>query len=260
MKTIINSANKKSEHSPDSPDEKKVAEYVFSNFSPLIGHAVRKLKAKGHLPSNAQEEDHHEAGINGLMHAVDKYDPAVGDFKPYALRTIMGHILTANKPKQMSQSDYQRIKGFKQDSSQAPGQQVVQPSSSRRVTEDLGQSFSDSGGESQSAGLSIEKDPSIAAAGIVQNVPEARKWVEGKVEQAAKRLNPDLLPDDVRKRLEAIKQAKAGQPQAPVQPVTPAEQQDKQPEVPSQHGEVKTVTDPEALARMQAEYEKKYKK
>ena len=101
--------NKQEEHTPSNPHEKHVADYVFSNFSPLIGHAVRKLKSKGHLPANATEEDQHEHGINGLMHAINSYKPDVGPFKPYALRTIMGHILTANKQKPITTEMHLRI-------------------------------------------------------------------------------------------------------------------------------------------------------
>lgn len=249
---------KQEEHTPSNPHEKHIADYVFSNFSPLIGHAVRKLKAKGHLPSNATEEDHHEHGINGLMHAVNAYDPEVGPFKPYALRTIMGHILTANKHKQVSQADVSNIKSFRQEG-ETP-QQVVQPKdSSRKVVEELGGGFTDGGGEGgQSYGVTTEKDPSIAAAKIAQNVPEAREWLQSKIEQTKRRINPALLSEDARKRFEAINQARSTQTPAQTQ-ASPTQEQPVAP-APSQHGQVKSVTDPAELARIQAEYEKKYKR
>jgi DNA-directed RNA polymerase specialized sigma subunit len=253
-------------HSPSTPDEKKVADYVFSNFSPLIGHAVRKLKSKGHLPPNTEEDDHHENGINGLMHAIHSYKPEVGPFKPYALRTIMGHILTANKPKQVSQADYKKIKSFRQDGDSSPKQMIQPKDSSRRVVEELGQSFEDGGGEGgQSSGVAMEKDPSMGAANIVQNNPQAKEWLQSKIEQSKRKLNPNMLSEDARKRFEAVNQARSAQGSTGV--TSPTAQPAPQPEQPapqsSQHGKVVSSTDmsleekQKKIAELEALYGKK---
>lgn len=260
MAIIIHKAKEKEQdtHSPSTPDEKKIADYIFSNFSPLIGHAVRKLKSKGHLPISAAEEDQHEHGVNGLMHAIHSYNPDVGPFKPYALKTIMGHILTANKPKQVSHADYQKIKSFKTDDESAP-QHMVQPKdSSRRVVEELGQTFDEGGEGGQSYGVAMEKDPSAAAANIVQNVPQAKEWLQSKIEQTKRKLNPNLLPEDARKRFEAVNQARSTL-STPTQPSAPVETAPQ----PSLHGKVISSAEmsPEEkqkkLAELQAMYGKK---
>lgn len=251
-------------HSPSSPNEKRVAEYIFSNFSPLIGHAVRKLKSKGHLPPNTEEEDHHESGINGLMHAVNSYKPEVGPFKPYALRTIMGHILTANKPKQVSQSDYKQIKGFRQEGDSTPTQMIQPKDSSRRVVEELGQTFDEGGEGGQAHGVSMEKDPSMAAASIVQNTPQAKKWLESKIEETKRRLNPNMLSEDARKRFEAVNQARSSQsPQAPAAAAPTATPTAEQPAPQSSpHGKVVSSADmtPEEKQKRFAELEALYNK
>jgi DNA-directed RNA polymerase specialized sigma subunit len=246
-------------HSPSTPDEKKVADYIFSNFSPLIGHAVRKLKSKGHVPAHTEEEDHHENGINGLMHAINSYKPEVGPFKPYALRTIMGHILTANKPKQVSQADYKKIKSFQQGGDSTPTQMIQPKDSSRKVVEELGQSFEEGGEGGQAHGVAMEKDPSMAAASIVQNTPQAKEWLESKIEQTKRKLNPNMLSEDARKRFEAVNQARTAHgAQAPTAPA--AEQPTPQP---SQHGKVVSSADMSAeerqkkIAELEALYGKK---
>jgi DNA-directed RNA polymerase specialized sigma subunit len=266
MKTIIHKANEteKDTHSPSTPDEKKVADYVFSNFSPLIGHAVRKLKSKGHLPPNTEEDDHHENGINGLMHAIHSYKPEVGPFKPYALRTIMGHILTANKPKQVSQADYKKIKSFKQDGDSSPKQMIQPKDSSRRVVEELGQSFEEGGEGGQSSGVAMEKDPSMGAANIVQNNPQAKEWLQSKIEQSKRKLNPNMLSEDARKRFEAVNQARSAQGSTGVTSPTaqPAPQAEQLAPQPSQHSKVVSSADmsPEEKQKKIAELEALYGK
>ncbi len=67
-------------------------ETVVLEYAPMVKHIANRLAAR--LPSNFLREDLIQAGMMGLLEAVDKYDPKRGNlFKTYAELRVRGSML-----------------------------------------------------------------------------------------------------------------------------------------------------------------------
>ncbi|MCP4296123.1 MAG: FliA/WhiG family RNA polymerase sigma factor [Proteobacteria bacterium] len=67
-------------------------ETVVLEYAPMVKHIANRLAAR--LPANFLREDLIQAGMMGLLEAVDKYDPKRGNlFKTYAELRVRGSML-----------------------------------------------------------------------------------------------------------------------------------------------------------------------
>jgi RNA polymerase sigma-B factor len=66
---------------PDARDE------VVRRFTPLAMAQVRRYRGKG-----TSEADLEQVALLGMLRALDRYDPEIGAFDPYASRTISGEL------------------------------------------------------------------------------------------------------------------------------------------------------------------------
>jgi hypothetical protein len=79
--------------SPLSPDER---DSLVLNHAQLCEWAARQLKRK--LPPYIDFDEIVAEGYVGLVQAAQRYDPARGEFKPFAWGYIKGYILNTAKP------------------------------------------------------------------------------------------------------------------------------------------------------------------
>ncbi len=88
-------AEKKVSKSPlEDPDNRKHLDHFIFEHAPLISRQIRKLKAKGQIPSSVDQNDLIVAGVNGIMHAAHRYDPKTGvPFANFANTHIASRIL-----------------------------------------------------------------------------------------------------------------------------------------------------------------------
>jgi RNA polymerase sigma-B factor len=73
---------------PDSPERQKLREALAENHLPLVRYLARRFANRG-VPT----EDLVQVGAVGLMKAIDRFDPNLGnEFGTYAAPTVMGEI------------------------------------------------------------------------------------------------------------------------------------------------------------------------
>jgi DNA-directed RNA polymerase specialized sigma subunit len=87
----------------NDPNNQKFVNDFISEHAPLVHKQIKVLRSKGKIPGHIQDDDLHEHGFVGLMHAMDKYDhdkaeayKKEGDTNPFvkfAEKNIRGHIL-----------------------------------------------------------------------------------------------------------------------------------------------------------------------
>jgi RNA polymerase sigma factor for flagellar operon FliA len=86
----------------DPKNQKMLQDYI-SEHAPLIHKQINVLRSKGRIPSHIEEDDLHFAGIYGLVDALHKYNPQVGEklktsseenpFIKYAEKRVQGKML-----------------------------------------------------------------------------------------------------------------------------------------------------------------------
>lgn len=86
----------------DPKNKQKIQDYI-SEHAPLIHKQINILRSKGKIPPHIEEDDLHFAGIYGLVDALHKYDPKIGErlktseqenpFIKYAEKRVQGKIL-----------------------------------------------------------------------------------------------------------------------------------------------------------------------
>ena len=72
----------------DDPRREELRERLVTGYLPLAEHIARRFSGKG-----IAKEDLVQVAAVGLIHAVDRFDPAQGaDFLSYAVPTVMGEV------------------------------------------------------------------------------------------------------------------------------------------------------------------------
>lgn len=76
----------------DNPNDETAREYILFSYIPLVEGAARKIYNK--KPWLFEYEDLSQAGMVGLMQAMEKFDPKYGTkFSTFATRRVTGAIL-----------------------------------------------------------------------------------------------------------------------------------------------------------------------
>lgn len=73
-------------------DPNNVLHYLLTTHAPLINQQIKSLRNAEKLPSETDDTEFHETGMQGLMEAVVKYKPEIGPFANYASQMIRGRI------------------------------------------------------------------------------------------------------------------------------------------------------------------------
>lgn len=66
---------------PDARDE------VVRRFTPMVLSIARRYRGKG-----ISQDDLDQVALLGMLRALDRYDPAVGSFEPFAAKTVSGEL------------------------------------------------------------------------------------------------------------------------------------------------------------------------
>lgn len=72
---------------PDHPGHAALRRLAVEAHLPLVHHLARRFRGRGE-----PYDDLVQVGTIGLLHAVDRYDPARGSFTAFAVPTILGEI------------------------------------------------------------------------------------------------------------------------------------------------------------------------
>lgn len=75
-------------------DPNNLFSYLMVTHAPLIHKSIKSLRKSNKLPpeDNMEDEEFHFPGMVGLMEAVRKYKPDLGEFAQYAESMIRGQI------------------------------------------------------------------------------------------------------------------------------------------------------------------------
>jgi RNA polymerase sigma-B factor len=71
----------------DDPDRPLLRRAVIESHLPLVHHLAQRFRGRGE-----PYDDLVQVGTIGLLHAVDRFDPARGSFTAFAVPTILGEI------------------------------------------------------------------------------------------------------------------------------------------------------------------------
>jgi RNA polymerase sigma-B factor len=71
----------------DSPTRRQLRERVVTDLLPLAAQLARRFRDRGE-----SREDLTQVAVVALINAIDRYDPARGDFFPFAVTTMTGEL------------------------------------------------------------------------------------------------------------------------------------------------------------------------
>lgn len=71
----------------DAPTDLDARDEVIRRFTPLALGIARRYRGKG-----ISQDDLEQVALLGMLRALDRYDPTVGSFEPFASKTISGEL------------------------------------------------------------------------------------------------------------------------------------------------------------------------
>ncbi|MDG5471470.1 sigma-70 family RNA polymerase sigma factor [Jeotgalibacillus sp. ET6] len=156
---------------------------VFAQFEPMIFHMIRKLNIR---------QDHEvfiQEGMLSLWRAWEKFDPAQGEFAPYAYQCIRGGMLTYmrsdNRRKERESVHSEEFWEMREDAAPDPAfQSDIFNSCAKLLTPTQQKWF----------WLTFEKDLSVAQIAEQEgvSVSAVKKWKKGAVTKLKVSLSDQL--------------------------------------------------------------------
>lgn len=112
---------------------------LMLHYTSLVRFVV--VKRAGHLPQHVDREDLVSYGMFGLLDAIEKYDPTLGDFEHYAPRRIWGAVRDAlRKLDWVPRGVYAKGREI-EDAREALEQRLGRPPEHQEVAQALGQTL-----------------------------------------------------------------------------------------------------------------------